>query len=107
MELQNSNNLFLRVAVLIFILVTLTHASHIMWQSDYESARQQAVAEDKKILVFVVQKKNKKINAILQKSFMNQVYIDTMNKNFVAVIVHPATAQNYRDRSKICVNRVK
>jgi len=61
--------------------------SYVHWQGDYNKALSEAQNEQKPLLVFVVKEKTPLCNAIVQKAFMNQPYIDTINRKMVAVMV--------------------
>jgi len=65
------------------MLATL-NASYIKWQSDYEMAHREAVKENKHLLILLVDKPS---SALIQASFINQEYIQEINREFIAVYV--------------------
>jgi len=85
----------MRYIVLVLLFVVVVYADHINWQKDYETARLKAVAQKKHILVFLIEQHTQKTNKIIQDSFMNQAYIQTVNKDFVSVIVHSESYESY------------
>jgi len=86
----------MRYLLLLSILILCdVHASHISWQKDYETARKKAFNENKNILVFLIEKNTPKINRIIQNSFINKEYIETIKKKFIAVIVQREALNSY------------
>jgi len=69
--------------------------NHVRWQGIYDKSLQQAYDEEKPLLVLVVKEKNLLCNEIIVKTFMNQPYIDKINKKFVTVIVTYEGDQSY------------
>ncbi len=62
-------------------------ANSIYWQSNYDEAHHQAVKSSKNIMVFLIEK-DKPINKeILINTFMNQEYINTINKKYISIII--------------------
>ncbi len=82
------------IVVFLFYCV-VAHANYITWQSDYETARKQAQNNHKNILVFLIEEDSKRSNKIIQESFLNQNYIETIDENFVAVIVRARSKKSY------------
>lgn len=76
------------IKLLFFLLIPyILSAEHVLWQSDYEKARLQAVEEGKGILVFLIKKECSQCQKMLQTTFMNQDYIAKINEQYVAVII--------------------
>lgn len=81
MESQSKKRFFLPFVVVFFLFCSaLSHASHVAWQSNYESARKQANQEGKNILVFLIEKETKENNVIIKESFLNQKYLVSPEK---------------------------
>ncbi|MEN4052206.1 MULTISPECIES: thioredoxin family protein [Sulfurimonas] len=95
MELQSKKCFSLHLIVVFLLCSVLSHASHVAWQSDYESVRKQANQEYKNILVFLIEEDTKESNAIIKESFLNQKYIKDINKDFIAVIVRSHAKKSY------------
>ena len=74
----------MRQVVLILILLGSLNASYIKWHSDYERAHTKALKENKNLLILLVDKKS---TELIKSSFINQPYIEEINKNFIAVYV--------------------
>jgi len=76
-----------RQLCLLWLLTLFTYANHVHWLGDYDKALQLALNEHKPLLVLVVKKDSKLCKTILQQQFMNHSYVDTINENFISVIV--------------------
>ncbi len=77
----------LKYFLLLWLLPLWLLANHVHWLGDYNKALQLAHKEEKPLLVLVVKKDSKICNKILYQQFMNQPYIDTINKKMIAVMV--------------------
>jgi len=73
---------FIKFFLFFLFIVSSIDASYIQWYSDYESAHKKARQENKKLLVVLTSEKNSKI---INEVFINQPYIEMINKNFIAV----------------------
>ncbi len=74
--------------LLIFWLLPISLlANYIHWLGDYNTALELAKKEHKPLLVLVVKKDDNSSSKIIANSFMNQPYIDDVNKKRVSVIV--------------------
>ena len=73
--------------LLFLLLPYVLLAEHVMWQSDYEKARVQALQEGKGIMVFLIEKECPKCTEMLQTTFMNQDYVVKINEAYVAVLI--------------------
>ncbi len=81
----------MRLALLLLLCIGLD-ASYIRWYSDYERAHKVALKEDKNLLILLV---NKPSSELIKKSFINQAYIDEINREFIAVYVVKAQKSSY------------
>ena len=71
-------------------MLVLLHlnAKSVHWQSNYDQAYRQAVKESKNLMVLLIDQKDKEINKkILIDTFMNQKYIDKIDKQYIAVLI--------------------
>ena len=74
--------------LLIFWLLPISLlANYIHWLGDYNTALELAKKEHKPLLILVVKKDDNSSSKIIANSFMNQPYIDDVNKKRVSVIV--------------------
>jgi thioredoxin-related protein len=76
--------------ILILLLSNLSSnniANNISWYSSYDKALQIAQKEKKHMMLFIASSKNNKSNEILKKYFINQDYIEYLNKNFINVLI--------------------
>jgi len=67
----------MKVLFLIFFLNSQLFSSHLNWYFNFEDAHQQALKQDKKMMVLLLEKTSPNI---IKESFMNQDYIDLIYK---------------------------
>ncbi len=78
------------------LLITLSlSASSISWRGDYEKAHQEALSQNKSILVLLVKKNSKSASRLIQETFMNQEYVEWIDENFVCVLVTKGQKESY------------
>lgn len=76
--------------ILILLLSNLssnTIPNNISWYHSYDKALISAQKEKKNLMLFVASSKNNNSNEILKQYFLNQDYIEYINKNFVNVLI--------------------
>ncbi len=78
----------------ILLLLTL-HASHVSWQGDFDKANQQAIKENKKLMVLLIKKDCVTCKKSIKTTFINQSYIDKINKEFISVLVTKNQKSSY------------
>ena len=82
--------------LLLSILISLTlNASYVKWQGDFEIAHQEALKENKALLVLLVDKHRETTQKLLKTSFMNQKYIDEINKKFISILIIKGQKNSY------------
>jgi len=77
----------LRQLILLWLLTLFTYANHVHWLGDYNTALQEALKENKPLLVLVVKKDSLLSKKIIKNHFMNHIYVDIINQKMVPVIV--------------------
>ena len=77
----------LKYLLLLWLLPLWLLANHVHWLGDYDKALQLAHKKEKPLFVLVIKNDSKMCNKILYQQFMNQPYIDTINKKMIAVMV--------------------
>ena len=85
----------MRTLLLFLALSLMLHADHVRWQGDFEKAREEAVQEKKELIVFLMTDKCSECTKMLRSAFMNQNYIATINRDYVAVLVTKNQKQSY------------
>jgi len=73
--------------LLLILFLSSCFSQNISWQSSYEKALIQAAKEKKNLMIFIASKKSKKSNKILKEYFLNQDYIEYINKHFISILV--------------------
>nr|WP_321267447.1 thioredoxin family protein [uncultured Sulfurimonas sp.] len=70
-----------------FILfVSSIYANHVSWQSNFDKAHQQALKENKKLMVLLIKKDCKECIETIKSTFTNQAYIEKINSEFISVL---------------------
>ena len=85
----------IKILLALLFYSTIIHANHIHWLGDYDKAHVLAQKEHKALMVLLVKKPCNLCNQTIQKLFMNQPYIDPLNKKFIPVILTYGGAENY------------
>ena len=76
--------------ILILLLSNLSSnniVNNISWHGSYDKALEIAHKEKKNMMLFISSSRDSNSNEILRKYFMNQKYIDYLNKNFINVLI--------------------
>ncbi len=68
------------------------NADYVRWFYAYDKAHQEALRTDKDIFILLVDKLDKNL---LKESFMNQNYIEHINKNYVPVLIKKDQKSSY------------
>lgn len=76
-----------KILLLFVLFLTSLNAQNISWYSSYDKALEQAIKEEKNMMIFIASKKTTKSKEILQKYFLKQDYIKYINENFISVLV--------------------
>ncbi|NOZ89930.1 MAG: thioredoxin family protein [Epsilonproteobacteria bacterium] len=77
-----------KILILITTISIIAYANHINWQGNYDKALQQAIDENKTLMVLLIKNDCQECKNIIKNLFMNKTYIDELNKNAIAVIVN-------------------
>jgi len=70
---------------MLLLLLSSLDASHVRWLNDFDKAHQLALKEGKNLMVLLIE--TSESQEILKSSFMNQDYIEVINKNFISVLI--------------------
>jgi thioredoxin-related protein len=79
----------------LLLLISFAHANHIRWQGDYKKALKEARDTHKDLMVLLIKNNCLECKKIVQNIFTNRPYIETLNKNFVSVIVNIDNRSSY------------
>jgi thioredoxin-related protein len=87
--------------ILLTLILLLSNLSsnnitnNISWYSSYDKAFHIAQKEKKNMMLFITSSKDKNSNEILRKYFMNENYIEYLNKNFINVLISVEHTSSY------------
>lgn len=91
-----TNKLFIKITIICFLSFSnILFANNISWYSSYDKALEQAHKQKKNLMIFIASNKTKESNKILSKYFINQEYIEYINKNFISVLVNVEYKTSY------------
>ena len=79
--------LMFKLLLLLILLISNLYSNNISWYSSYDKALQTAHKEHKNLMIFIASNKTKESNKVLGKYFLNQEYIQYINKHFISVLV--------------------
>ena len=85
----------MRFFLLISLLLTVIQANHVNWQGNFDKAHQQALKENKKLMVLLIKKDCAPCKETVKDTFINQQYIDKINNDFVSVIITKDQKSSY------------
>ena len=88
-------NLRVLVIVILFGIFNNLNASHVRWYFDFEKAHQEALKQNKHLMVLLLQKDCPTCKEILTTTFINQPYIDTINTKFISVVIIKDQTSSY------------
>ena len=77
----------MRIFILTTLLFLTLNANHVSWQGDFDKAHKQALKENKKLMVLLIKKDCAPCQEAIKTTFINQPYIDKINREFISVIV--------------------
>ena len=80
--------------LLSLVLLTL-NANHINWYPDFDKAHKQALKENKKLMVLLIEKECAACQKTIKTTFMNQIYLEEINDKFISVIVTKDQKSSY------------
>lgn len=80
-----------KILLILILLFTNLFSNNIInnisWYGSYDKALEIAHKEKKNMMLFIASSKDNNSNEILNKYFMNQEYIEYLNKNFINVLI--------------------
>ena len=84
------------LAVLLAMFLTVSgHASAVSWHGEYDRALEQAIKENKPIMVLLIKPDDPINRKLLATAFRDQPYIETINRHFVSVLITEGTKSSY------------
>jgi len=81
--------------ILVSILALTLSASHVSWYGNFNEAHKQSIKDNKKLMVLLIKKNCSVCKEVVKTTFSNQEYIDSLNKDFISVIITKNQAESY------------
>jgi thioredoxin-related protein len=85
----------MRFLILFLLLISTVGANHVSWQSNFDKAHQQALKENKKLMVLLIKKDCPECIKAIKTTFINQPYIDKINREFISVLITKDQKSSY------------
>ena len=79
--------LMYKILLILILLLSNLFSNNISWYHAYDKALELAQKEKKNMMLFIASSKTNNSNEILKKYFLNQEYIEYINKNFISVLI--------------------
>jgi len=77
------------------MLVLTLNASHVSWYGSFDKAHKKALKDNKKLMILLIKKDCKVCKEVIKTTFINQSYINNINKDFISVIVTKNQKESY------------
>lgn len=81
--------------ILFIGILTNLNASHVRWLYDFDKAHQESLKQKKHLMVLLIKKDSPICKETIINVFMNQPYIDRINKEFIPVLVIKDQKKSY------------
>ncbi|WP_373035623.1 thioredoxin family protein [Sulfurimonas sp.] len=85
----------MRFILFITLFLSMLHANHVSWYGDFDKAHQQALKENKKLMVLLIKKDCVPCKEAIKDAFINKPYIDKINDEFISVIITKDQKSSY------------
>lgn len=76
-----------KIILILILLLSNLFSNNISWYHSYEKALITAQKEKKNLMLFIASTKSYNSNEILKQYFLNQNYVEYINKNFISVLI--------------------
>ena len=76
-----------KILLILILLLSNLFSNNISWYHSYEKALITAQKEKKNLMLFIASTKSYNSNEILKQYFLNQDYVEYINKNFISVLI--------------------
>ena len=76
-----------KIILILILLLSNLFSNNISWYHSYEKALITAQKEKKNLMLFIASTKSYNSNEILKQYFLNQDYVEYINKNFISVLI--------------------
>ena len=85
----------MRLFIVTALFLSMLQANHISWHGNFNKAHQQALKENKKLMVLLIKKDCTSCKEVIKETFTNQIYINQINADYISVIVTHAQKESY------------
>ena len=85
----------MRYFILLTFLTLTLNANHVSWYGNFDKAHQQAIKQNKMLMVLLIKKNCDECQDSIKNAFINSPYIDKINDEFISVIVTKNQKSSY------------
>ena len=89
----------MKIKILLTIILlggfSTLNASHVRWFSNFEKAHKESLKQNKPLMILLIKKNCPACIKSLKTTFINQSYIDNINKKFIPVLITKNQKQSY------------
>ena len=85
----------MRLVIFLFLITFTLSANHVSWYGDFNTAHQEALEQNKMLLVLLIQKDCLTCKEAIRTSFINQSYIKEINQKFISVLITQGQKNSY------------
>jgi hypothetical protein len=73
----------------------MLQANHVNWYGNFDKAHQQALKENKKLMVLLIKKDCAPCIDTIKNTFMNKLYVNKINDEFISVMITKDQKSSY------------
>ena len=85
----------MKLLSLVLLLALTLNANHVRWFSNFDEAHKEAVKQNKHLMILLIKEDSPECKDTIATTFMNQTYIDKINKEFIPVLITKDQKQSY------------
>ncbi|EQB39471.1 hypothetical protein M947_05615 [Sulfurimonas hongkongensis] len=85
----------IKFLLLLPLFITTLQADHVRWLNDFDKAHHQAIKQNKKLMVLLIKKECKGCIETIKTTFINQPYIEKINREYIAVLITKDQRSSY------------
>jgi hypothetical protein len=77
-----------KLLLLLILLISNLYSNNISWYGKYDKALQASHEQSKNMMILIISSKEKSSLKIIEKLFMNNKYIEHLNKNYINILIN-------------------
>ncbi|MCK4974271.1 MAG: thioredoxin family protein [Sulfurimonas sp.] len=85
----------MKLLSLLLLLTLALNANHVRWLSNFDEAHKKSLKQNKHLMILLIMKDSVECKDTIVTTFMNQTYIDKINREFIPVLITKDQKQSY------------